>query len=92
MIPSLPALYGMLFAVSGVIKLYADIMAHQEQSNRYRKMASHFGLCNERLDIALANGDIQTAQLIVLMMGRQALAENAEWLLLHRQRPIEVPI
>ena len=91
-IPSLPALYGMLFAVSGVIKLYADIMAHQEQSNRYRKMASHFGLCNERLDIALANGDIQTAQLIVLMMGRQALAENAEWLLLHRQRPIEVPI
>jgi hypothetical protein len=91
-IPSLPALYGMLFAVSGVIKLYADIMAHQEQSNRYRKMASHFGLCNERLDIALANGDIQTAQLIVLMIGRQALAENAEWLLLHRQRPIEVPI
>ena len=91
-IPSLPALYGMLFAVSGVIKLYANIMAHQEQSNRYRKMASHFGLCNERLDSALANGDIQTAQSIVLMMGRQALAENAEWLLLHRQRPIEVPI
>lgn len=91
-IPSLPALYGMLFAVSGVIKLYADIMAHQEQSNRYRKMASHFGLCNERLDIALASGDIQAAQLIVLMIGRQALAENAEWLLLHRQRPIEVPI
>lgn len=91
-IPSLPALYGMLFAVSGVIKLYADIMAHQEQSNRYRRMASHFGLCNERLDIALANGDIQTAQLIVLLIGRQALAENAEWLLLHRQRPIEIPI
>lgn len=91
-IPSLPAFYGMLFAISGVIKLYANIMAHQEQSNRYRKMATHFGLCNERLDSALANGDIQTAQLIVLMMGRQALAENAEWLLLHRQRPIEVPI
>lgn len=91
-IPGLPALYGMLFAVSGVIKLYANIMAHQEQSNRYRKMASHFGLCNERLDSALANEDIQTAQSIVLMMGRQALAENAEWLLLHRQRPIEIPI
>ena len=91
-IPALPAFYGMLFAVSGVIKLFEDIMAHQEQSNRYRKMAAHFSLCNERLATGLANNDLQTARLMVLMMGRQALAENAEWLLLHRQRPIEVPI
>jgi hypothetical protein len=36
--------------------------------------------------------DLPAAQLLLLMMGRQALAENSEWLLLHRQRPIEVPL
>ena len=91
-IPSLPVFYGLLFAGSGVIKLYENIMAYQEQANRYRKMAAHFGLCNQRLEQALAIGDLAAAQSLLLMIGRQALMENAEWLLLHRQRPIEMPL
>ncbi len=91
-IPTLPVVYGMLFAVSGIIKLYGEIMAHQEQSNRYRKMTFYFALCDDRIEQALIKGDLTTAQQLLLIIGRQALAENAEWLLLHRQRPIEVPL
>jgi len=91
-IPSLPVIYGMLFAISGVIKFYQNVMAYQEHANRYRKMEFYFQLCNNRIERALEIDDLPAAQLLLLMMGRQALAENSEWLLLHRQRPIEVPL
>lgn len=91
-IPIILVVYSMLFAIAGLIKLYGNIMAYQEQSNRYGKMAALFGSCSKLLDGAMASGDLAHAKLLLLMIGRQALNENTEWLMLHRQRPIEVPL
>ena len=88
-IPTLTVIYGMFFAISAAFKVYGGIMAHQEQANRYRKMTFYYGLCNSRVEQSLAKGDLKAAQQLLLITGRQALAENAEWLLLHRQRPVE---
>ena len=91
-IPFLTVVYAFAFAVSGTIKVYESVMAHQEQAHRYTKMGIYFDLCNDRIERALGEGDIALAQNLLLEIGRQSLAENADWLLMHRQRPIEVPL
>jgi hypothetical protein len=67
-------------------------MAHKEQANRYMTMIPLFSVCSNRVERALKNDDIHAAQELLLAVGRAALAENGEWLMLHRERPIEVPI
>ena len=44
-----------------------------------------------RLDELLAAGDLAEAEALVPELGKEALAENGDWLLLHRDRPMEVP-
>lgn len=91
-ISALPGIYSLLFGIAGVLKFYEGIMAYKEQANRYMTMIPVFSVCSNRIEIALKNDDIPAAKELLLAVGRAALAENGEWLMLHRERPIEVPI
>lgn len=76
---------GILLVAAGLLKIHSKILALSEQSKQYSRMADAFSLAESKL--RGAPGD----PAIIEELGREALAENADWLLLHRQRPLELP-
>ena len=76
-------------ALAAAIKGYATKRAFSEHAKQYARMARVFSLARKRLDNA--NDTILTDRTrgVLLELGREALAENAEWILLHRERQIE---
>jgi hypothetical protein len=86
------AIYGIPFALGGLCKVYAEVKAFRAQAQRYRRNGLVFNLAGKRLDTALASGDVPAVQTLLFETGKAALAENADWLLIHRERPVSVPI
>ena len=82
---------GMLLAAAAALYGYAEKTVLSEQARQYGRMAPVFRYAHTRLVDLLARGDLARAQAILLELGKEALAENADWLLLHRAQPLEVP-
>ncbi len=55
-------------------------------------MAGLFNWAIERYDALMREGKIADARLVLLKIGQEALAENAGWLRLHRERQFEINI
>jgi hypothetical protein len=83
---------GMLFCVSGIVEVFINIKAYPEQARSYRSMGIALGVARSNLNVALKNEDLAMAENILLGAGRDALAENGGWLLLHRDRPTQVQL
>ena len=84
--------YGMLFGMAGIAAIYQEVKAFAEQARAYSRMGLAMNMARRHLDVALASGDLVAAENILLGAGRDALAENGGWLLLHRDRPAQVPL
>jgi hypothetical protein len=84
--------YGMLFGMAGLAAVFVEVKAFPEQARAYRRMGLAMGMARRHLDTALAQGDLVAAENVLLGAGRDALAENGDWLLLHRDRPAQVPL
>jgi len=50
-----------------------------------------FHQVDTRLDYLIKKGNLALARLLILELGQQALGENGDWVLLHRERPLEMP-
>jgi hypothetical protein len=82
---------GIAFVLAAIGTSYSTQMAHKEHANSYGKMGRLFDLAKAKLEKSLRSGDKEKSLLIVKAIGKAALEENSEWLLLHRQRKFEVP-
>jgi len=91
-ISAAPLLYGLLFASAGLVKVYQEIKAFDQHANQYRRMGLALSVARRRLNAALEANDLHKAERILIGAGRDALEENGNWLLLHRARPVEVPL
>lgn len=78
-------------AGAGLMTGYAQKRAHAEHARRYRRMVALYRVASDRLAILLRRGDLNAARGVLIQLGREALAENCDWLLLHRERQIDVP-
>jgi hypothetical protein len=79
---------GLAPAVAGAFSIYAEKRAFTDHAHQYRRMGAVFqrGLGILRS----ARGQDETrAQWVLRDLGREALGENGDWLLAHRDRPIE---
>ena len=76
---------------AALIASHSDRLGLQEHVNQYSRMAQLFARAGEALDIATEHNDMNISKRILLELGKDCLNENAEWLLLHRQRPLSVP-
>jgi hypothetical protein len=70
---------------------YANVRAFGEHQKQYERMEELFHSANESLDRAEASAAPADADRVLFDLGCEALAEHADWLLLHRARPIELP-
>lgn len=66
-------------------------MAYEEDANRYQKMGNLFDRAIIVLSQHIEAGNTESARTVLKLIGKEALAENGEWLLLHRQRKFEIP-
>lgn len=87
----LSLLAAILFLLAAVCRNHANLMAYEEDANRYQKMGSLFERAIQLLEQHQKEGEILSARNTLQAIGKEALAENGEWLLLHRQRKFEIP-
>ena len=80
------AAMGLLSMTAAVHEAYAYKKADKELIKQYRFMARIFGAAQRRL--AQCRGDDERRQ-VLRTLGEAALAEHAEWTLMHRERPLE---
>lgn len=92
-----PLLPGIIVAIStcllaaGLVHHLGEQMAFSEHAKQYARMQRLFAHAFGLITQAMAVKDFKRAQAVVRDLGREALAENGDWVLLHRERPLSVP-
>jgi hypothetical protein len=76
---------------SALIHAYSEQQALPEQSKQYERMSVLFASAWKKIDESIMAGDFALARTQLRMLGKEALAENGDWVLLHRERPLDVP-
>lgn len=77
---------GLLSVGAGVHEAYAHKKADKELVKQYRFMERIYAGARRRLDAA---GGLEEKREVLQILGEAALAEHAEWTLMHRERPLE---
>lgn len=92
--PILVALYisSCLPIAAGLLFGYAEKRSLAEHARQYERMASLFAKAKKELETVMESEDFDEARDIVYELGKEALKENGDWVLTHRNRPIEVPL
>jgi hypothetical protein len=80
-----------LLAIAAILHHFNNRMAYSEHAKQYQRMASLFAHGSELLGQFLEREDYKNAYQCVKNVGDEALTENGDWVLLHRERPLEVP-
>jgi hypothetical protein len=89
LVNSLLAFAGCLLCMVPTLKLYADTMGYDEHAKRYLRIGQNYFHVEDYLSDLSDNVMIKKSYLHI---GKQSLQENSDWLLLHRQRPVKVPV
>lgn len=69
---------------------YSHFRGFAEQAKHYTTMVPLFDRASRLLD-GTKSASAPAAQAVLLQLGREALAENAYWLMLHHQRKMDLP-
>jgi hypothetical protein len=81
----------LLALAAGVLHGFNQQRARAEHAKQFGRMSLIFDTAARRLPLLLESGDEAGARALLFALGREALAENGDWVLLHRERPLEVP-
>jgi hypothetical protein len=82
---------GLALVVAALLHVYAQNRGFAEHAKQYGRMSLLFGAARQRLQESIDQGRPADGLALVRELGRESLAENGEWVLLHRERPLEVP-
>jgi len=82
----------MLPALAAAMAAYALKMAFGEQQKQYQRMGNLFMRGSECVKQALKEGDKALAIKTMIDLGKEAMEENGDWVLLHRDRAVEPPL
>ena len=75
-------------ALAALLHNYANRMAYREHAKQYGRMEGVFSRAAESIR---EHSDPRAAVECLESLGKEALSENGDWVLLHRERPLEVP-
>ncbi len=82
----------MSVVVGGLLIAFCERRAHEELSKHYERMSLVFDAGLREFEDCLDRQSIRNAQHILEALGREAVAENASWVILRRSRPLELHI
>ncbi|HLG96952.1 MAG TPA: hypothetical protein VKX49_11630 [Bryobacteraceae bacterium] len=81
----------LLLAIGALSHHFGERMAYSEHSKLYRRMEEVFRSARAMAAERMQADDLDGARAVLLKLGQEALAENGGWVLLHRDRPLELP-
>lgn len=87
----LVVLVGLFPVTAAFVKWWSERRAFGPLARQYERMATLFVAAASQNARALAAGGLEESRQILFETGREALAENGDWVLLHRERPVRVP-
>jgi hypothetical protein len=77
-------------AIAGGVAVFSEKLAYAQLSKQYDLMLHIFTTAADRYEKSLQLPDLDQARWIMWRLGHEALRENADWVLLHRERPMEI--
>jgi hypothetical protein len=80
---------GLLPGVAAVLTGYAERLALKAQARQYDRMRALFERAYELLPAEIDDHATEPAHRLYQELGMEAMKENAEWVAIYRQRPIE---
>lgn len=82
----------MLVVAGGLVIWYKERRFVEEMARHYERMHVLFSFSDVALQRHLSRCDIALAHGLLKELGREALSENANWLITHRAHPLELPL
>ena len=82
----------LMLAIAGAVKGYSEKLAFGEEAKQYCRMAIIFRRCHDEVPALIRSHELTSARAALVDLGKEALRENADWVLLHLSRPAEVPV
>jgi hypothetical protein len=81
---------GITPAIAAAIGGYAEKMAYSTQAKRYDWMSSLYDRAATQLAKSIEQKDVEGARQLIFDLGREALEENGDWVMIHRERTADV--
>jgi hypothetical protein len=78
-------------AAAALLHHFNNRLGYAEHAKQYNRMAALFARGSELLGQFLERENLMNARNCVRKVGIEALTENGDWVLLRRERPLEVP-
>ncbi len=82
---------GVLPVVAAILHSYLQKNALAEHKRQYDRMSVFYHRATVHLEKLLKEDRLADARKFLAELGREALIENGDWILMHRDRPLEVP-
>ena len=79
------------FTIGAAFSGYAEKRQFEGELKQFQRMASLYGRGLETFSGALKREDRDLLREVVVELGKEALAENGDWVILRRSHPLEVP-
>jgi hypothetical protein len=80
---------GLLPGVAAVLAGYGERLAFKAQARQYDRMRGLFERAYDLLPLEIDEDTAPLAHALYRELGMEAMRENAEWVAIYRQRPIE---
>lgn len=85
------AAMGLAPAIGAILHAYIEKRAFSQQTKQYGRMANLFASAQKQLQRLLNQRKYAEARFVLEELGKEALVENGDWVILHRERPIQMP-
>jgi hypothetical protein len=82
---------GVFPVLAAVLHSYLQKNAFAEHKRQYDRMSVFYHRATVHLTKLITEDRLADARAFLAELGREALAENGDWILMHRDRPLEVP-
>ena len=82
---------GLVTVAGALVQSYTQKRAFGEHARQYARMAEVFTRAGDRMAALLHDGKTARALALAVELGKEALAEHGDWVILHRERPVELP-
>ncbi|HLK55678.1 MAG TPA: hypothetical protein VKU00_03890 [Chthonomonadaceae bacterium] len=76
---------------AALIEAYTQKKALSQHAKQYRRMSAIFAKADQHIKQMIAEGKQERVHHLLVELGREALTENGDWIVTHRERPVDLP-
>jgi hypothetical protein len=87
----LTALMALTAVTAALLHNYSEKRALSEHAKHYARMNMLFASAKDLLSDLIHSGAYQSADILLRDLGSEALRETGDWVILHRERPLDLP-